>query len=319
MRVVLVGAGMAGLTAARQLAADHDVVVLDKGRGVGGRMATRRLDGAPIDHGAQFLTTHTDAFAAAVAGWEEAGVAAPWFRGEAGPDGPPGAGHVRHRGVPAMTSIARHLADGLAVRLGTAVTALSSGGSGWRVDLADGTVERGDAVVLTPPVPQGLALCEAGGTDLSAPVVAALAEIRYDPCLAVLALLDGPSGLASPGIVAPDGGPLALVSDALLKGTSPRSAVTLHARPEVSTERWDDPRDEVARDLLAAAGLSSQPVEGGVQVHGWRYARPVTVHPEPCLVVDAPAPLVWAGDAFGGPHVEGAHRSGLAAAAALGG
>ena len=33
------------------------MTVIEKGRGVGGRMATRRMEGARIDHGAQFFTT----------------------------------------------------------------------------------------------------------------------------------------------------------------------------------------------------------------------------------------------------------------------
>ncbi|MFW5789075.1 MAG: FAD-dependent oxidoreductase [Spirochaetota bacterium] len=57
--VPVVGAGIAGLTAARRLVdASLDVTVLDKGRGVGGRMATRRFGGATrrfggatFDHG----------------------------------------------------------------------------------------------------------------------------------------------------------------------------------------------------------------------------------------------------------------------------
>ena len=55
----MVGAGMAGLTAAHRLSGVTEVVILDKGRGVGGRLATRRIGDATIDHGAQFITTHT--------------------------------------------------------------------------------------------------------------------------------------------------------------------------------------------------------------------------------------------------------------------
>ena len=48
-RSIVIGAGIAGLLAARQLAeAGRDVTVLDKGRGVGGRLATRRIGEATI-------------------------------------------------------------------------------------------------------------------------------------------------------------------------------------------------------------------------------------------------------------------------------
>ena len=55
--VAILGAGMAGAAAARRLAeAGLDVRVFDKGRGIGGRMATRRTEaGARFDHGAQFF------------------------------------------------------------------------------------------------------------------------------------------------------------------------------------------------------------------------------------------------------------------------
>jgi predicted NAD/FAD-dependent oxidoreductase len=53
--VAIIGAGIAGLCAALTLTqAGLKVVIVDKARGVGGRMATRRLGGAVIDHGAQF-------------------------------------------------------------------------------------------------------------------------------------------------------------------------------------------------------------------------------------------------------------------------
>jgi predicted NAD/FAD-dependent oxidoreductase len=44
MRILVIGAGLAGLTAARRLQdRGHTVVVVDKGRAPGGRMATRRI------------------------------------------------------------------------------------------------------------------------------------------------------------------------------------------------------------------------------------------------------------------------------------
>ncbi|HEX2729333.1 MAG TPA: FAD-dependent oxidoreductase, partial [Rubrobacteraceae bacterium] len=72
---IIVGAGMSGLSAGRELrAAGWDVTMVDKGRGVGGRMATRRLREGTFDHGAQFFTARSDRFEKLVRGWLEAGV-----------------------------------------------------------------------------------------------------------------------------------------------------------------------------------------------------------------------------------------------------
>jgi predicted NAD/FAD-dependent oxidoreductase len=76
MRVVIVGAGICGLVAGRRLAdAGAEVVLVDKGRSVGGRLATRRIGDATVDHGAQFFTVRTPAFQRQVDDWVERGLA----------------------------------------------------------------------------------------------------------------------------------------------------------------------------------------------------------------------------------------------------
>jgi hypothetical protein len=212
-RVVVVGAGLAGLSAARVLRDSCDVVVLDKSRGVGGRLATRRIGAATLDHGAQFFTTHTSEFADVVAEWVAAGVAEPWFRGRIGPTGVVDAdGHTRYRGVATMNAIAGHLADGLDVRRSTTVTSIVRRGDGWGVVAGD-TELGADAVLLTPPVPQSIALLAAGDVRLSDADRRSLEAIVYEPCLAVLAVLDGPSGLPEPGAVDPADGPIDWMAD----------------------------------------------------------------------------------------------------------
>ncbi|MEM6905266.1 MAG: FAD-dependent oxidoreductase, partial [Pseudomonadota bacterium] len=93
---LIIGAGMAGLACARALTdAGHRVTVLDKGRGVGGRLATRRTeDGWQFDHGAQYIAASGTPFREAMAGMAEAGSLAPWDQ----PD------HLV--GVPGMSAVA---------------------------------------------------------------------------------------------------------------------------------------------------------------------------------------------------------------------
>ncbi|MEQ1699001.1 MAG: NAD(P)-binding protein, partial [Ilumatobacteraceae bacterium] len=236
-RLVVVGAGLAGLTAARALAERFDVVVLDKSRGVGGRMATRRIGEATFDHGAQFFTTHTPAFAAVVDEWTTAGVAEPWFHGRIGPQGivdPDG--HTRFRGVTSMNAVAQHLAVDLDVRRATAVTAVARDGKRWQVRTESLTFTA-DAVLMTPPVPQSLALLAAGSTALAPHDLAALQAITYEPCIALLAVLDGPSGLPEPGAVDPVDGPIDWMADNQRKAVSAVPAVTIHATAEFIEQR----------------------------------------------------------------------------------
>ncbi|MCX6540905.1 MAG: FAD-dependent oxidoreductase, partial [Actinobacteria bacterium] len=113
MRVVIVGAGLAGLTAARQLSdAGHHVVVFDKGRSPGGRLATRRIGSSRFDHGAQFFTIRSDAFAALVQPHLNSGLVFEWCRGFS----PDGDGYPRYAVRAGMNAWAKALAVGLDVR-----------------------------------------------------------------------------------------------------------------------------------------------------------------------------------------------------------
>ena len=174
-----------------------------------------------------------------------------------------------------------------------------------------------DAVLLTAPAPQSLALLAAGGVELPVDDLRALEAIEYEPCLAVLSVLDGPTQLPEPGAVDPADGPIDWLADNHRKGVSAAPAVTIHATAAFSREFWEADDETVAAALLAAAQLGSSAMAGGTQVQRWRYARPVTVHPERCLVTHTEPCLVFAGDAFGGAKVEGAVLSGRAAAERL--
>ena len=147
---------------------------------------------------------------------------------------------------------------------------------------------------------------------------AVLRDAASHPCLAVLAVLDGPSGLAPPGILRPAGEPVEVVTDNQLKGVSEVPALTVHAGPRTSAELWDAPDQVVVDTLLGVVpDLRSEPQPGAVQVQRWRYARPERVIPQTCRrLVDLP-PVVLAGDIFDGPLVGGAARSGWAAAEVL--
>ena len=321
---LIIGAGMAGLTAGQLLqAAGRSVRLLDKGRGVGGRLATRWRETetgqrAIYDHGAQFFTVRSEVFREKVEAWQAAGLVSEWGRGFADGTGPAQPdGHPRYVTRGGMNALARELAAPLDVRLNAQVVTVTWQ-DGWEVALTTGETLRAASLILTPPAPQSLALLEAGGISLPATARTALTRIEYDPCFAVLVELDGPSLLPTPGALQLRGEPIAWIGDNHRKGISPDDfTVTIHAGPDFTRAHWDSPHEEVATKLLAAAG---EWLGGGIrswQVHRWRYSHPLTPHPEACLLVETPGPLVFAGDAFGEPRVEGAFLSGLAAGSAL--
>ncbi len=316
---VVVGAGMSGLVAANKLQeAGWSVTVLDKGRGVGGRMATRRFDGGSFDHGAQFFTARSDEFKGMVAEWQRAGAAKEWSRGFADAGGNPNQdGHPRYRGAEGMTSIPKHLARNLDVRTGEKVVRVDEDAGKWRVGMESGAEVSGDALIVTAPVPQALQIVESGEYELPGAVREQLGRISYDPCLALMALLDGPSGVPEPGGVQVKGEPLDWIGDNRLKGISESPALTIHGGPGWSREHYEDDEAEITAALLGFAGEMVGANVVSTQLARWRYSWVSEPHPEPFLLAQNAPALVFCGDSFAQPKVEGASLSGLAAAGAL--
>ena len=155
---VVIGAGVSGLLAANKLQeAGWRVTVLEKGRGVGGRMATRRFDGGSFDHGAQFFTARSDTFKEMVEDWQTAGAAREWSRGFTDAEGNPNEdGHPRYRGAAGMTSVPKHLSRNLDVRTGEKVVRVDEDGGAWHLETESGAEVTGDTLIVTAPVPQAL-------------------------------------------------------------------------------------------------------------------------------------------------------------------
>ena len=313
---LIVGAGIAGLLAATHLKENgFEVTVVDKGRGVGGRMASRRLNPGRADHGAQFFTVRSPIFQDYVNKWLDQKIVVEWTRGFGSGDG-----HPRYRGAPAMTAVAKHLAQSLTVHKATRLTKISWADNHWVAQTAEGQSFSAAALLLTAPIPQSLTLLSAGGVYLPEQAMRALKRIKYDPCFAVMARLTQPSTIPAPGAVQVRSEPIAWIADNQQKGISDKPTVTIHAGPHFTRQHLDEDRSKVGRLLLeeaAAQNWLDLSAVDTVQVHRWLYAQPAVLHPERTLFVNSPGPLAFAGDAFLESRVEGAALSGLAAAEKL--
>ncbi|MFI5372501.1 MAG: FAD-dependent oxidoreductase, partial [Candidatus Eisenbacteria bacterium] len=132
--VVVVGAGVAGLACARELSRRGvPVVVLERSRGVGGRCATRTIEGQPVDFGLPLLHAVSREFGLELNALPGAGKVLGWPRRVRGvrlacqPDAyrP---GHRRMARRAGVNELPRRLAEGLDVRTSTRVVALTADG-----------------------------------------------------------------------------------------------------------------------------------------------------------------------------------------------
>jgi len=327
-QILIIGAGLSGLLAAQELVEQgHQVTLIDKGLTVGGRLATRAMGPGYADYGAQFFTVRDERFRDHVDRWQAAGLAYIWGHGWS--DGSlsalPDDGYPRYAIRGGMNALPQLLANGLSragatLLTGRRITKIEQLGTGWSATDETGTRYAGDALILTPPVPQSLALLDAGQIRLTAADQGALTAIAYAPSLCGLFWLEGKIALPAPGALQRPGTDISWVADNRAKGISPDATIlTVHASPAYSQRNYDAPEEE----LLATFQASLQPFSSGrIKTHGrqlkrWRYALPTVIHPERFLHAQGLPPLLFGGDAFGHPRVEGAFLSGLAMAKQL--
>jgi hypothetical protein len=298
MQIAIVGAGMAGLRCGmRVAAAGHDVRLFDKGRGPGGRMATRRMalpsgGEAAFDHGAQYITAKTTEFAAQLADWASAGVIAPW----------PAAGEGAFVGVPGMNAVLKAMAAGLNISWGTEITGLAADDGGWRLAGAQGVFE---ALVVAVPPEQA--------ARLLSPVDPRLADlagsVRSAACWTLMAAFAAPLTIAdvlrSEGIIG-----WAARNSAKPGRSSLPEAWVVQATPEWSAAHLEDAPEAVSAALLAALTdrLGPLPALVAATAHRWRYAQ--SAGTEDGALWQADARLGVCGDWLLGPRVEDAWTSG---------
>ncbi|MEB3883791.1 FAD-dependent oxidoreductase [Lyngbya sp. CCY1209] len=339
--IVVIGAGIAGLTCAKQLRRQgYSVVVVEKSRGVGGRSATRRVGGIRADHGLRYLQPTGEKIRELITEMEGdrewnlqqwTDTIYEWKSGEFKPS-PPLPRYVAPRG---MNSVGKFLARDLEIWFNRRVTGLiPQNNNTWNLQLevtGDGNPETpreigAKAVVVAIPAPQALMVLEQPEAQIPSDLLEGVRSPAYDPCIAVMA---GYSPDKWPQVEA---------------RTPPWQAVRF---PECDRLDWigldssrrPDPSQpvfvlnssaELARDYLDATDL--QPpgkmllkLAGDrlfswldspewMQVHRWRYAfcrQPLSVK---CLTATTPLPIACAGDWCSQNQIEGVLISGIAAA-----
>jgi len=283
---IVIGAGISGLACARALAAaGRAPVVFESSRGVGGRCATRRVHGQPVDHGAAFVHGSDAGFLAAALGPPGVTRLEGWPRtieGEGSACMPrafvPGERRLAY--ADGLTVFPKHLAEGLDVRRERRVEALSAVSRGILVTTERGDATRAPAVVLAVPPPTALKLIAplSSGTREDAAIAALIRTIGSQACLTVVA--GYPSGGPRPGWDAAypgDSTMVQMIAHDSAKRASPRSVVlVIQARPCWSRVHLEAPEafwsaalvEEAARIAGTWAGSPSW-----VQTHRWRFAR----------------------------------------------
>lgn len=278
-------------------------------------MATRRFAGGRADHGAQLFTSRDLRFQMIVDEWLGESIAKRWYVSEGSELG--AQGYVRYCGKHGMTDPAKWIAESLDVRKETRVDKVEydTTDQKWIIWVEGEAKFECQALFLTAPLPQSLMLLEAGDASLDISVHDELKGIRYHKGITVIARLDGPAGVSSHGGLRVNKNPITWIGDNQAKGISPEvPLITIHTHPAFAEEHWHHPDEDCVPLILSTAQPHLKATIVEWQCHRWNYSFPVNPWHE-LSVQDIDRNLYLAGDAFGGPRVEGAALSGLMAAA----
>lgn len=313
--IAVIGAGMTGIICARALVdAGYDVTVFEKSRGLGGRMATRRVGKTlTIDHGAQFITARSDEFKDFMQRACKSGTADVWHpKLEEDEDAPNDDWFV---GKPRMNSFLKPLANGLNIRAKAVVSSITRAEQGWKVACLKAEPETFDRVICTTPVDQARNLL---ATETA--MIDAIQNVTVAPCWALLMASEARLRVDAEVLRAPTDDIAWMARNNTKPGRGAAGSVwVVHASVDWSRQNLEMDQDDAIDALLAlVADIAGKrmPVTTYESAHRWRYAQTETPLGQPFVSSDD-GTLYVGGDWCLGARVEYAYQSGNAIADAL--
>ncbi len=231
-------------------------IVYDKSRGIGGRMATRRVgETLQFDHGAPYLSSEGDSFSEFLNSAKKADSAKEWA-----PSGFP----KRVVGLPGMSTIVKYLARGATCQLGEEIDQIRKLSKGWLV--ANQVYDR---VICAVPAPQAAKML--ASQDLKKSLSGVVMAPRLTLMLAVPSSSESHSTFFTPGN---DVMSLALLDNAKTSRSGPRCWVA-HATVDWSRSHLDLDKQAIAESLMPivcdSIGCRMQD-SLYVDAHKWRFA-----------------------------------------------
>ena len=302
--LLVLGSGIAGLAAAGLARNDgKSVLVIDKGRRLGGRVSTRRQDGFVFNHGAQFVTAKGTEFVSLLAMAKTAGSIKDWQVSD---------NKFVQIGAPTMRDLPQFMATGLMIRQQTEIIQIAHHGEHIGFFDKDGLIATGHRAIITAPAAQTGKLLANIYPDLA--TTAGLAS--YDPCWTIMLGLDDDNGLGTAPLRDEAAG-IALGVPEMTRAHQQSGlgapALTIQASGAWSQQHLqDDPQIVIESLSKIWQDLSGKPLGKIITAtaHRWLYAKVTSAVPDNAPRLSSDGKLAIAGDWLGGPRVEQAFDSG---------
>ena len=326
--IIVIGAGMAGLVCAQQLTqAGYSVRVIDKSRGVGGRVATRRLHDTKADHGACYIKPRDELSQRLVKLLVSKGDLEIWTEtlhiqdnfSSAIAHSPSSLPYTAPEG---MNVIAKFMAQGLEIHRAQRINSITlTSENKWHLTSETSSDEfTASSVVVAIPAPQAVMLLESSAELLNNDFIEKLRSVEFFPALTVMA--GYPDSCQQPewkAITVKNNSVLGWIGlDSSKRKNPTQPHFVIHSSADFAEKYFESELQQVGKKILENAAsdvnLSWLNNPQWMQVHRWRYAFPKTPLEQPFLAAETSSPLVCCGDWCGGNLIESAMLSGIATA-----
>ncbi len=328
--VVVIGAGLSGLMCAQTLQQQgYRVIILDKSRGVGGRVATRRIDNIPIDHGLPYLEIQGSNTKNLIQQLQKSNILQLWqsniYQFDVNQNLQESPSLKCYVSTSGINAIAKYLATDLDIHKQCRVTKIKiTKNRSWEIIYnleANFASIYGKTLVIAIPAPQAVELLTTINNQLPSAFLTQLRSVTFHPCIAVMAEYDSKYLTQLPswqGVKLETNSDLAWIAIDSSKREHPTKPIfVLHSTAQFA-QNYLETSDliPVGKSLLKTAAFLLLPWLDSpqkLQVHRWRYAIPHHHLSIPYLFTDTPLPLVCCGDWCQGNNIESALNSGLIA------
>lgn len=293
---IIIGAGLSGLTTAfkiKQLKLGSSII-LEKSRGVGGRLATRRTLNTRFDHGAQYYRSKVDILEFHQI-WKENKISKYWFNSQ----------DIDHwSSQEGMTNLAKFLSKDLEIELDKLINTIHFENNCWKVISDKNEIWIGNNLIISAPLPQAIALLDRAKIEYSDE----LKKIEYTKALIGLLTLEDDVEINKCGYLEFSEGNFFSISDQKRKGVSNIPAFTITMSAQFSEVEFDQPEHIILEKIIEHFKKEYPNAKiMGSELKKWRYCRPKSNFNQ--LSLEIAPKLFLIGDTFGGNSLLGAVRS----------
>jgi renalase len=292
---IIVGSGITGLSLASNITKTFPnlkVVVLEKSKGCGGRIATRRINENRFDHGLQFIekSKFTEKW---IENWKSQNIIQRFVIDSS----------EKFCAMSGITQLPKNLASSLNIKYEFKAFSLKSSSRNWELTNDQGVKILGKNIVLTSPLPQSLEILERSELSYDS----RFSQMQYSKALVIL--IESAKDF-DPSLIHQENPHESIlsISSQHLKGNSKTPAYTIIMNPIWSEKHFDLSDEEILRKCIHLIKIRwPELIINFSQLKKWRYSIPIHIWKNPFECVHPGVYL--AGDVFGGPNVDGAIRS----------